>query len=747
MSRGIRASSLGPEARLGRARSPVRFGASFNSLSSTGGAVHPGEEKETMRGLNERLAGYLSQVRLLEEANSKLEAQIKEVLTERRAAGQRDWSSYEKTLSTMRDQVKEMTMENARLMLQIDNARLAADDFKVKFEAEIAARQGVEKDITSLRKIIDDTHMSHMQLESEVESLTEELIYLKKNHEEDVANVKGQIRDASVDVQMEAAKGQDLSETIDKVRQQYEKAAHKNHEETEAWYQAKFENISVEVSRNTDALQQGQSELNDLRRQKQGLEIDLQAMHNMNHSLEDTLNDTVGRYSRNVNSHNMVIQQLEAELADVHAQVTRQGAEYQALLNIKSKLEEEIATYHSLLEGTGLPSNGITDSGFPENGDLRGMGARDVNIKNTGPPKDVNVNNNGAFEDANIGGNGLGGYDESVEFSLAQALSAGPRYMIPEPPLNKEIVEEEMITQKDLELNAANTAMNKQYDQKEARQGMEEDSVILEEMKKEEETVNTVVEIQVEKKEEEEETVSPVVDTQMEKVEEAVSPRVDTQVEQVEEAVSPRVDIQVAEAVNPIVDTQGEKVEEAVSPVVDTQVEKVEEAVSLAVDTQVEKVEETVSLTVDTQVEKVEEAVSPTVDTQVEKVEEAVSPVVETQAEKVEEAVSPVVETQVEKVEEAVSPVVETQVEKVEEAVSPVVETQVEKVEEAVSPVVETLLEKVEETVSPVGDTQAKEEMELKSAVENINPEEEKEKQEGEKPENTEAELLQNVEE
>lgn len=106
MSRGPRASSLGAEARFGREHSPVRFGASFNRMSSTGGAMHPGEGKETMRGLNERLAGYLGQVRLLEEANNKLEAQINEVLTERRAAGQRDWSGYENTLSTLRDQVR-----------------------------------------------------------------------------------------------------------------------------------------------------------------------------------------------------------------------------------------------------------------------------------------------------------------------------------------------------------------------------------------------------------------------------------------------------------------------------------------------------------------------------------------------------------------------------------------------------------------------------------------------------------------
>lgn len=56
---------------------------------------------------------------------------------------------------------------------------------------------------------------------------------------QDVAIVKGQIGEANVDVQMEAMKGEDLSETIDKIRQQYERAVQKYREETQAWYQAK----------------------------------------------------------------------------------------------------------------------------------------------------------------------------------------------------------------------------------------------------------------------------------------------------------------------------------------------------------------------------------------------------------------------------------------------------------------------------------------------------------------------------
>jgi len=66
---------------------------------------------------------------------------------------------------------------------------------------------------------------------------------------QDVANLKGQISDCQVNVQMENKNSPDLNEIISNIRKQYERGVQKSREETEAWYQNKVSCIVILLSR------------------------------------------------------------------------------------------------------------------------------------------------------------------------------------------------------------------------------------------------------------------------------------------------------------------------------------------------------------------------------------------------------------------------------------------------------------------------------------------------------------------
>ncbi|KAM9482251.1 keratin, type I cytoskeletal 18b [Clarias gariepinus] len=353
---GLRSAPLGSSISSSSAfkvSSGLGAGAGTGVSLSSGPTTVMGDEKGQMQNLNDRLASYLETVRRLEKENAMLENKIKEAM-EKAGPDTRDYSKYKAILDDLRRKIFESTLDNGRLVLQIDNARLAADDFRVKFENELSIRQSVEADIAGLKKVIDDTNIGRMNTEGELEALKEELLFLKKNHDDEVTEMRNHIAQSGVQVDVDAPKGQDLALVMEEMRANYEKMAMKDAEELKMWHENQIADVQVQVSQNTEALQGAQMEMNDLRRQIQTLEIELASQQSLKASLEDTLRNTDLRFNGEMEKYNNILMQLEAELAHLRAKITEQGQEYQTLLNMKMKLEAEIATYKTLLDGEDL---------------------------------------------------------------------------------------------------------------------------------------------------------------------------------------------------------------------------------------------------------------------------------------------------------------------------------------------------------------------------------------------------------
>uniref|UniRef100_A0A3P9KT15 Keratin, type 1, gene c5 n=1 Tax=Oryzias latipes TaxID=8090 RepID=A0A3P9KT15_ORYLA len=307
-------------------------------------------EKETMQVLNDRLANYLHKVRSLERSNAELEMKINQLMLERTPKGH-DIESMMAQAHAIGQEVRKKSLENARIMLEIDNARLAADDFRVKWEAEAALCQSVERDCQALKRAKSDHDQIVGTLRGDLDSLKEELYFLKKNHEEEMNSLKSHLANEQVKVEVDVTQGPDLGAIMAELRVQYEGITRKNKEDAETWYLKKVDAVQSEVKENNEALRCAQTELSERRRFLQALEVELDSVRRQVGVLEGNLGETGHKYTVEMDHLQTNLMQLEEELSQLRLDMQRNKTDYEQLLRIKQNLEMEIATYRRLLEG------------------------------------------------------------------------------------------------------------------------------------------------------------------------------------------------------------------------------------------------------------------------------------------------------------------------------------------------------------------------------------------------------------
>uniref|UniRef100_A0A8C0UW18 Beaded filament structural protein 2 n=1 Tax=Cyanistes caeruleus TaxID=156563 RepID=A0A8C0UW18_CYACU len=253
---------------------------------------------------------------------------------------------------TLKRTVGEAVLENARLMLHTENIQACAEDFKDRYENEQPFRKAVEDEINSLYKVIDDANLTKMDLESQIESMKEELTLLSKNHEEDVKVLYKQLAGSQLE-ELDVPLGSGLDDILEKIRIHWERDIEKNRAETGALLRTKqqAETMAAVRTQEEELVEGLRTEFHETACKIQSLQAETESLRTLKRGLENSLYDAKHWHDIELQNLGSVISKLEAEMGEIKVETEQQQRDRENLLTSKQQLEKDIAAYHCLLDG------------------------------------------------------------------------------------------------------------------------------------------------------------------------------------------------------------------------------------------------------------------------------------------------------------------------------------------------------------------------------------------------------------
>ncbi|KAM4719535.1 neurofilament light polypeptide [Anableps anableps] len=308
------------------------------------------QERSQLQELNDRFAGFIERVRELEQQNRALEAELL-LLRQRHAEPSRLRALYEQEARTLRAAVDEARAEQQTVLGQRERLEQTLNSLQGRYEEEMLAREEAEGKLMEARREADEAALVMAEQEKSVETLLDELAFLKRIHEGEVAELQAQVQlGVQVAVESEAA-APDLSGALRDIRSQYERLAARNMQAAEEWFRGKVGSLTETVAQHSSAVKTSKDEAGEYRRQLQARILEIDACRGLNVSLEKQLHEMEERQSAEIAAMHDTIAELENELRGTKQEMARYLKEYQDLLNVKMALDIEIAAYRKLLEG------------------------------------------------------------------------------------------------------------------------------------------------------------------------------------------------------------------------------------------------------------------------------------------------------------------------------------------------------------------------------------------------------------
>ncbi|KAF1483846.1 Keratin, type II cytoskeletal 8, partial [Eudyptula minor novaehollandiae] len=187
---------------------------------------------------------------------------------------------FEAYIANLRHQLEGLGQERLRLEAELGNMQGLVEEFKNK--SVPSPRPGSGRGWQGCAPLldVDEAYMNKVELESRLESLTDEINFLRQLYDEELRELQSQISDTSVVLSMDNNRSLDLDGIIAEVKAQYEDIANRSRAEAESMYQIKYEELKTTAGKHGDDLRNTRSEINELNRLIQRIQAEIEALKN-----------------------------------------------------------------------------------------------------------------------------------------------------------------------------------------------------------------------------------------------------------------------------------------------------------------------------------------------------------------------------------------------------------------------------------------------------------------------------------